>query len=106
MWPPSHAKEELREAMTRYGQTFSAAECDEMFRDADANGDGSIDFDEFLGMMMEDQVSLSSSYFLTVNSNLLAGQRELPATLARLRNQVSRARRKSIIKTAFGIEIV
>ena len=43
--------------MTRYGQTFSAAECDEMFRDADANGDGSIDFDEFLGMMMEDQVT-------------------------------------------------
>ena len=42
--------------MTRYGQMFSAAECDEMFLEADANGDGSIDFDEFLKMMMEDQV--------------------------------------------------
>ena len=52
----SISKEELREAMTRYGQMFSAAECDEMFREADANGDGSIDFDEFLKMMMEDQV--------------------------------------------------
>ena len=58
--------------MTRYGQTFSAAECDEMFRDADANGDGSIDFDEFLGMMMEDQVGLSTRFsnsFLAANSN-------------------------------------
>ena len=54
----SISKDELREAMTRYGQTFSAAECDEMFRDADANGDGSIDFEEFLGMMMEEQVGL------------------------------------------------
>ena len=49
--------------MTRYGQTFSAAECDEMFRDADANGDGSIDFDEFLGMMMEDQVGFGHQIF-------------------------------------------
>ena len=52
----SISKDELREAMTRYGQMFSAAECDEMFREADANGDGSIDFEEFLKMMMEDQV--------------------------------------------------
>ena len=51
----SISKEELREAMTRYGQMFSAAECEEMFREADANGDGSIDFEEFLKMMMEDQ---------------------------------------------------
>ena len=39
--------------MTRYGHTFSLEEADEMFQEADVNGDGNIDFDEFLGMMMQ-----------------------------------------------------
>ena len=47
------SKDELRDAMTRYGHTFSLEEADEMFQEADVNGDGNIDFDEFLGMMMQ-----------------------------------------------------
>lgn len=45
---------ELRDAMTRYGQTFTVEECEEMFREADKNGDGEIDFDEFVSIMMVD----------------------------------------------------
>ncbi len=47
----SISKEELQDAMTRYGHTFTVEECDEMFREADANNDGKIDFDEFVAMM-------------------------------------------------------
>ena len=48
----SISKDELKEAMTRYGHIFSEEECEEMFSEADRNGDGNIDFDEFLSMMM------------------------------------------------------
>lgn len=46
------SRDELKEAMTRYGQTFSQEECDEMFQEADLNSDGKIDWDEFLQMML------------------------------------------------------
>ena len=65
--------------MTRYGQTFTAEECDEMFavirpvlnniiipqfsglsfQEADTNQDGQIDWDEFLAMMVPDHVQIS-----------------------------------------------
>ena len=43
---------ELREAMTRFGQTFTEEECEEMFRLSDTNADGKIDWEEFLQMML------------------------------------------------------
>jgi calmodulin len=50
----SISMEELRDAMVRYGQSFTEEECEEMFSTADRNGDGNIDFDEFLSMMTAD----------------------------------------------------
>lgn len=46
------SREELKDAMIRFGHTFSAEECEEMFQEADLNADGKIDFDEFLQMML------------------------------------------------------
>lgn len=43
---------ELREAMLRFGHTFTEEECEEMFRLSDLNADGKIDWDEFLQMML------------------------------------------------------
>ncbi len=41
---------------------FSAEECEEMFSEADLNGDGKIDFKEFMSMMTSDQDSSSANY--------------------------------------------
>lgn len=38
--------------MTRFGQTFTEEECEEMFRLSDTNSDGKIDWEEFLQMML------------------------------------------------------
>lgn len=48
----SISKEELKDAMIRFGHVFSAEECDEMFQEADLNADGKIDWEEFLEMML------------------------------------------------------
>jgi len=46
------SKNELKNAMISFGQTFSPAEADEMFTEADLNADGKIDWEEFLQMML------------------------------------------------------
>lgn len=48
----SISKDELKDAMVRFGQTFSQEEAEEMFREADLNRDGKIDWEEFLEMML------------------------------------------------------
>jgi len=48
----SISKDELKDAMVRFGQTFSQDEAEEMFREADLNRDGKIDWEEFLEMML------------------------------------------------------
>jgi len=48
----SISRDELRDAMRRFGHTLSKEECDEMFQEADLNRDGIIDWNEFLEMML------------------------------------------------------
>jgi len=43
---------ELRHVMTNLGEKLSDAEVDEMIREADVDGDGQINYDEFVDMMM------------------------------------------------------
>jgi len=45
------SKDELKEAMQRFGHSFTEDECDEMFVQADLNSDGLIDWGEFVAMM-------------------------------------------------------
>lgn len=44
---------ELRHIITRLGDILSPQEADEFMREADLNGDGKLDYDEFLKYMRE-----------------------------------------------------
>lgn len=48
----SISREELRQVMTSLGMKLTAEEEDEMICEADMNGDGEIDYDEFKKMML------------------------------------------------------
>merc|ERR1711868_294473 len=43
---------ELRHVMTNLGEKLTDDECDEMIREADIDGDGQIDYEEFVKMML------------------------------------------------------
>jgi calmodulin len=43
---------ELRHVMTNLGEKLTDEECDEMIREADIDGDGQINYEEFVKMMM------------------------------------------------------
>ena len=43
---------ELRRVMTNLGEKLTEAEVDEMIREADVDGDGYINFEEFVSMML------------------------------------------------------
>jgi len=42
------------QVVTRLGQVLTNDEADEFMKQADANGDGKLDYDEFVRMMMVD----------------------------------------------------
>jgi len=44
---------ELRQVMTSLGEKLTEKEVDEMIREADIDGDGQINYDEFVKMMLE-----------------------------------------------------
>jgi len=45
---------ELRHIMTNLGEKLTDEEVDEMIREADVDGDGQINYDEFVDMMMSE----------------------------------------------------
>jgi len=45
------SKQELKEVMKNLGENLSDQEITEMIREADDNGDGEVDFEEFVKMM-------------------------------------------------------
>eukprot|EP00800_Vazella_pourtalesii_P023883 TRINITY_DN992_c0_g2_i1.p1 TRINITY_DN992_c0_g2~~TRINITY_DN992_c0_g2_i1.p1 ORF type:complete len:114 (-),score=43.80 TRINITY_DN992_c0_g2_i1:90-431(-) len=47
------SKDELRDVMKSLGETMLESELDEMMREADSNGDGEVDFEEFKRMMKD-----------------------------------------------------
>ena len=47
--------QELRHIMTSLGERLTEEEVDQMIQEADTNGDGQVDYNEFVSMMMEDK---------------------------------------------------
>lgn len=62
---------ELRHVMTNLGEKLSEKEADEMIREADIDGDGQINYDEFVKMLVSWFFSVVTFLFLT---SLLDGQ--------------------------------
>ena len=50
---------ELKEVMTRFGQTLTDLEVEDMIREADMDGDGRVDYDEFKYLMMNSRDQLA-----------------------------------------------
>ena len=46
-----YSLQELKQVVTRMGEALTAAEADELFREADLDGDGKLDYNEFVKMM-------------------------------------------------------
>lgn len=49
----SHATVQLRHVMTNLGEKLTDEEVDEMIREADVDGDGQVNYEEFVKMMMQ-----------------------------------------------------
>lgn len=52
VWPGFISAAELRHVMTNLGEKLTDEEVDEMIREADVDGDGQINYEEFVKMMM------------------------------------------------------
>ena len=49
----SRATVQLRHVMTNLGEKLTDEEVDEMIREADVDGDGQVNYEEFVKMMMQ-----------------------------------------------------
>ncbi len=49
----SYATAQLRHVMTNLGEKLTDEEVDEMIREADVDGDGQVNYEEFVKMMMQ-----------------------------------------------------
>ena len=47
------SRDELRDVMTQLGEKMSEDDIDEMIEDADKNGDGMINYEEFVAYMTQ-----------------------------------------------------
>ena len=54
------SKEEFRLCMLNFGERFSEEEIEEMIKQADADDDGSIDFNEFVNMITHEHTELQT----------------------------------------------
>lgn len=57
---------ELRHVMTNLGEKLTEEEVDEMIREADIDGDGHINYEEFVRMMMARWFDLSIKYHFNI----------------------------------------
>jgi len=62
---------ELRHVMTNLGEKLTDEEVDEMIREADVDGDGQINYDEFVKVMMAKWELINSTYLNSVILNLI-----------------------------------
>jgi len=62
---------ELRHVMTNLGEKLTDEEVDEMIREADVDGDGQINYDEFVKVMMAKWELINSTYLNSVILNLM-----------------------------------
>jgi len=62
---------ELRHVMTNLGEKLTDEEVDEMIREADVDGDGQINYDEFVKVMMAKWELINSTYLNSVILNLV-----------------------------------
>lgn len=60
---------ELRHVMTNLGEKLTDEEVDEMIREADVDGDGQINYEEFVKVMMAKWFSFSFVKFRVISSN-------------------------------------
>ncbi|CAB4308888.1 unnamed protein product [Prunus armeniaca] len=52
---------ELRHVMTNLGEKLTDEEVDEMIREADVDGDGQINYEEFVKKLLEDDVCIRNT---------------------------------------------
>lgn len=88
-------KESLALGIKACGCNFTAAECDRVFKQVDKNGDGDIDFSEFVTVLMGDKPQMLTNVSSSVMDKLTAAQKR-SLTLLRHMGQDGKGNRWAI----------